>query len=68
VLGYPNNSFKEFPTKEEAEEEYFNSFGEERSNNDYVVRKKKPRSSRVKTYIIIGKFIIIVFLVLLYII
>jgi viroplasmin and RNaseH domain-containing protein len=47
VLGYPNNSIKGFPTKEMAEEEYFDSLGEKRSN-DYEVGKQMPWSSRFK--------------------
>lgn len=65
VLGFRNNSYKGFPTKEMAEEEYFNSLGKKRSN--YEVGKQTAGSSRVKNYIILFQFIVIVYLFFFYV-
>ena len=59
VIGYPNNSYKGFSTKELAEEEYFNSLGE--------TRKQMAGSSRVKNYIILFQSIVIVYLFFFYV-
>jgi len=64
VIGYPGNWFEAFPTKEEAEEEYFKSLEEKKSN--FEVEKQTADSSRVKNYIILFQFIVIVFLFFFY--
>jgi len=64
TVGYTGNWFESFPTKEEAEEEFLKSLREEESNFE-VGKQTAPAPDcrcRVKNYIILFQFIVIVFL------
>ena len=65
VIGYPHNSYRGYPTKELAEEEYFK---ETRKQEKAAGSKQVAAGSdRVKNYIILFQSIFIVYLYFFYV-